>query len=326
METKNGFTKLTVNEFEQWIKALRVARNILTIQEHHTYSPSYVHFNGANHFELQQGMRNYHVHQNGWSDIGQHFTTFPDGSILTGRSIEKSPACITGNNAHAICIENLGYFDVGKDVMTNEQRESIIRITAALCSKFSLPVNVQAIVYHHWFNLSTGERNDGNKNNKSCPGTNFFGGNKVADCTTNFLPLVEQYVRKKEAIKNINKYVVVNADFLNVRTAAAATSKKSTDRDPALLGAILRVYKEKDGWFKISSTKQHWVKGKFTTEVKKVEVIADVLNVRSGPGKQFPKIGALKKGQELFIIDVENGWAKLSMDNRWVSSDYLKKI
>jgi predicted component of type VI protein secretion system len=76
--------------------------------------------------------------------------------------------------------------------MLAKQRETIIQMTAILCRRFNIPVNTQSIVYHHWFNLSTGQRNDGSSNNKSCPGTNFFGGNKVIDCSTYFLPLILQ--------------------------------------------------------------------------------------------------------------------------------------
>lgn len=190
MIKRSGFTKLKIQQFEDWIASITVARTVLIIQQHHTQSPNYALFDGNNHFELQQRMKNFHVHRNGWRDIGQHFTTFPDGSILTGGSLERSPACIGRQNANSICIEHLGNFDVGRDEMSDEHRETIIRITALLCSRFSLPVNTQSIVYHHWFDPATGLRNDGAKNHKSCPGTNFFGGNKVQDCLENFLPLV----------------------------------------------------------------------------------------------------------------------------------------
>jgi len=65
-------------------------------------------------------MKNYHLSKS-FSDIAQHFTTFPDGTILTGRSLEKTPAGISGFNSNAICIENLGNFDSGADVITNLQ-------------------------------------------------------------------------------------------------------------------------------------------------------------------------------------------------------------
>lgn len=158
---------MSIQEFEAWIDARQLARTVLTVQEHHTYSPAYAQFNGSNHFALQQGMKSYHINQNGWHDIAQHFTTFPDGMVMTGRSLEESPACILGQNANAICIENLGNFDLGKDTMTPVHHDTIIRITAKLCKRFRLPVNINSIVYHHWFHLSTGERNNGIKNNSS---------------------------------------------------------------------------------------------------------------------------------------------------------------
>ncbi len=123
IETKFGFIKMTSQEFESYIEKLKIARTILFIQQHHTYIPSYIHFKGNNHFELQKGMKNTHMNVNGWADIGQHFTVFPDGSILTGRNIEKTPACITGRNSNAICIENLGNFDKGGDEMTDVQKK-----------------------------------------------------------------------------------------------------------------------------------------------------------------------------------------------------------
>ena len=167
MQTKYGFTQLTISEFETWLFSLKLARTILKVQEHHTFSPSYAQFKGNNHFEIQKGMKNYHVNHNGWEDMGQHFSIFPDGTILTGRSLEKSPACITGQNANSICIENVGNFDIGGDSMTQLQKEAIVSVTALLCKRFNLSVNSNSIVYHHWFNLSSGERNNGTKNNKS---------------------------------------------------------------------------------------------------------------------------------------------------------------
>jgi SH3-like domain-containing protein len=326
MTTKFGFTKLSVDEFETWISNLRVARTILTVQQHHTFSPGYALFNGNNHFDLQKGIKNHHVNHNGWSDIGQHFTTFPDGSIVTGRPMENSPACIYGQNANAICIENLGDFDKGKDMMADVHQQTIIRLTASLCNKYNLLINTNSIVYHHWFDLASGQRNDGTKNNKSCPGTNFFGGNKVADCIAHFLPLVKEQLGGTVTTANtgsILKYVCVTTAILNIRSKPDGTSAKASDRHAAVNGAVLRVYKEKDGWYKISGSKQHWVNGKFTVNVTRVKVTADTLNVRSGPGTSFARIGAYTKGQELFIVQEKNDWCRVSMDEKWVNKDFL---
>ena len=323
MTTKLGFTKMTIQEFSAWIKSTHVARTITTIQQHHTYIPSYVNFTGANHFEMQQGMKNHHINSNGWSDIGQQFTTFPDGSIMTGRSLEKSPACIYGQNANAICIEHIGNFDLSGDIMTPEHRDSIIQMTAILCTRFNLAVNTNKIVYHHWFNLETGARNNGTGKNKSCPGTNFFGGNKVSSCEANFLPLVSQEINGQPTTPVAPiKYACVNTSSLNVRIAASSSALKA-DRAPVTLGAILRVFAEKNGWYKISSSKEYWVSASYTYEVKRAVVDANSLNIRTGPGTAFSKDGSYTKGQELFIEKEQNNWCKINMESKWVSKDYL---
>lgn len=326
METKFGFTKMTITEFETWISNLRIGRTILTIQQHHTYIPSYVHFTGNNHFERQLAMKQHHVNQNGWQDIGQHFTIFPDGSILTGRSLEKSPACITNQNANAICIENFGNFDINADTMSAIQKDCIIAITAALCKKFNLPVNSNSIVYHHWFRLDNGVRNNGTGNNKSCPGTNFFGGNKVTHFENNFAPLViaklNGYAIKTEST-SILKYVCVMANVLNVRSEPNANAAKVSQREPLVLGAVLRIYEEKEGWLKISATLSHWISKKYTSEVKRATVKSAVLNVRTGPGTNFPKTTPVKKDDFLFVFEENNGWCKIGLDDKWVSKSFL---
>jgi SH3-like domain-containing protein len=327
MTKKFGFIKWSMGEFEEWINSFQLARTVIYIQQHHTFSPSYVHFKGFNHFELQQGMKNYHVNHNGWSDIGQHFTTFPDGTIMSGRSLEKSPACITGQNSNSICLEHLGNFDSGKDAINPEQRETIIRMTAILCQRFNLPVNSQSIVYHHWFDLSTGQRNDGARNNKTCPGTDFFGGNKVIDCTTYFLPLISQAIPFSVPNRaDLLKYVSVKASKLNIRSKPEVSAMRVAGLDPVSLGSVLRVYQEENGWYKISNALEHWVYGKYTMDVSRALVKADKLHVRNGPGISFEKVGSLAKGQEIFIVHEDNNWCRIHMDEKWVSKGHLEFI
>mgnify|MGYP001022562794 CR=1 FL=1 len=325
METKYGFKKLSLPEFGQWLKGLRVSRTVLTIQQHHTYIPSYILFTGNNHFERQKAMRDHHIHANGWADIGQHFTIFPDGYILTGRSIEKSPACIYGQNSNAVCIENFGNFDLGGDAMTEAQAKSIVAVTASLCVKFNIPVSTDYIVYHHWFDLSTGARNNGTKNNKSCPGTNFFGGNKVADCRRNFLPLVDNELPGtiKTGIPKEMRYVCVNASTLNVRVLPDSSSSKAPERPSVQLGAILRVYDEKEGWLKISNSDSRWVSARYTTEVQRAVVNTTALNVRTGPDTSYPKTSSLFEGDVVFISETRGNWCKIALEDKWVSGVYL---
>ena len=63
-------------------------------------------------------------------------------------------------------------------------------MNALLCEKFDLPINTDSIVYHHWW-TAAGKRTNGFGAAKSCPGTNFFGGNSVEACETNFIPLIK---------------------------------------------------------------------------------------------------------------------------------------
>ena len=60
-----------------------ISRSVDKIQQHHTWLPNYANFNGSNHFTMQRNMQHHHVANNGWSDIGQHFSIFPDGVVLT---------------------------------------------------------------------------------------------------------------------------------------------------------------------------------------------------------------------------------------------------
>ena len=325
METKNGFIKLSPKEFELWLSTIRVGRTILKIQQHHTYIPSYIHFNGFNHFERQLAMKQYHTVHNGWQDIGQHFTIFPDGSIVTGRSLEKSPACITNQNANSICIENFGNFDINGDQMRVEQRESILTVTAALCKRFNLQVDSNSIVYHHWFRLDNGFRTNGGVNTKSCPGTAFFGGNKVIDFDKNFKPLVIERLNNnvKTDLNAVLYFVCVKLSTLNIRSLPNANSQKVTGRPSLVMGAILRVYEEKDGWYRISSSQSHWISSKHTKQVKRAEVNADTLNVRTGPDVKFSKSYSIQKGEIIFVFEEKNDWCKIGMDEKWVSTKFL---
>lgn len=191
MKTQNGFTKLeTPEEFENWLKTQKTTRKIQLIQIHHTATRLST-FKNNNHFSLQQSMKSFHIGR-GFSNIAQQFTIFPDGSIVTGRSLNTNPAGITGANTGAICIENYGWFDKNYDTMPQIQKDAIIKYVAILCKHFKLTPSANTIVYHCWYNSKGKKLNDyvAGKSCKTCPGTNFFGGNTFNAYITNFLPLV----------------------------------------------------------------------------------------------------------------------------------------
>lgn len=209
MEEKYGFKKMSREEFKDYIFNLNVKRKMTSVQQHNTALPSYQNFTGKNHFEAQLSMKNYHTKR--WNppavDIAQHFTSFPDGTIVTGRSLELSGAGIYGQNTNSIVIEHYGFFDKNRDVMTEEQKKTVIFMNAVLMIKYNLtPILHQTIKYHTWYNLSTGAYDNPNgvmnSKHKSCPGTNFFGGNSIQACEKYFIPLVKEQM---DIIRGIKK-------------------------------------------------------------------------------------------------------------------------
>lgn len=192
MKAIGKFILLEAAEFEQWLTDQKITRKIKWVQQHHTYIPGYKHFKGDNHFALCQSMEAAHK-ERGFDEIAQNLTIFPDGKIMVCRNLDKVPAGIKGANTYGICIENIGNFDKGKDVMIMQQRDSIVLVTKALLKKFALAPSDQTVLYHHWFDLNTGKRTlkEGAGATKTCPGTAFFGGNTVEAFKAGMLPLLK---------------------------------------------------------------------------------------------------------------------------------------
>jgi len=199
MIANNGFLMLRPDEIQTYLDANQPGREIKLVQLHHTWSPEYRHFDGKNHFTRQVSMRESHLAR-GFSYIAQHFTVFPDGLIVTGRSLAQNPAGIKGANSGAVCIENFGNFDAGYDKMTAEQADAMITLTAVLCKVFGLNPET-AITYHAWWTAKGQALGDYHpaKSAKTCPGTAFFGGNTRDAFLKNLLP------RIKDAMQALNK-------------------------------------------------------------------------------------------------------------------------
>ena len=203
--SKYGFTKMTPAEFKTWIHN-QGNYNYTGLQVHHTWMPDYSCFykaNGKHEDELtrQYNTQQYHKNTNGWGDIAQHFTIFPNGAIVTGRKLSNTTAIgIKGWNSNKICIEIYGNFDKGKDVMTKEQKEAVITVYGELCKKFKITPSISTIRCHAWFTSGGTYLGDYNKSKsaKTCPGTNFMGfGNSKAAIRDNFIPLIQNYISGK---------------------------------------------------------------------------------------------------------------------------------
>ncbi len=335
MKTYLGFTLMNRNEFKNWLMAQTVSRKITMLQNHHTWLPAYPNFNGTNHFSKVIGMRNSHMFERGWSDIGQHITTFSDGMIIVGsRPLERIPAGIKGNNNEAICIEHLGNFDKGNDEMTREHQKTAIFVNAALNLKFGLLPGVEHNVYHHWFDMTTTLRTDGKGNTKSCPGTAFFKGNKVADAKKHFIPKIRKQVKQFPEYRSvfdtaletpIAHGIVVRANTLNVRIGPGVRRKWIGTLNR---GSIVDIYEYKNNWARIGKT-QKWVSNYYLKSIEYGTVIDDDpkgLSIRTGPHRRFRKLGALMKGTRVTIHETsDNNWHRIDFLDKWVSGKYVEK-
>lgn len=189
MKIEDKFILMTPKEFRKWMGEQEINRSVNMIQNHHTWKPNYNDFQLDNHFKLLRGMRRSHL-ERGFDDIAQNITTFPDGMIAVCRPLTKIPAGIKGANTGGICIEHIGNFDLQGDTISAKHKNCIVRLNAILCDKFGLKPDENSIVYHHWWDLNSGKRRNGDGVTKSCPGTNFFGGNQLENAKKNFIPLV----------------------------------------------------------------------------------------------------------------------------------------
>ena len=237
--SKYGFTKMTAKEFKTWIKK-QGNYKYTGLQVHHTWMPDYSCFykaDGGHEDELtrQYNTQQYHKKTNGWGDIAQHFTIFPNGAIVTGRKLSNTTAIgIKGWNSNKICIEIYGNFDKGKDIMTKEQKEAVITVYGELCKKFKITPSISTIRCHAWFTAGGTYLGDYNKSKsaKTCPGTNFMGfGNSKAAIRDNFIPLIQNYISGKTTkIKDpvaCGVYRVKSPDgVLNIRKGPGASYDK----------------------------------------------------------------------------------------------------
>lgn len=275
---RSDFRIFGFEAFHNYLRQTTFQRKITFVQNHHTFKPGYQEFNGNNHMALLEGMRRFHIDKNGWSDIGQNITIFPDGQIGLCRAIDITPAGIFGANTGAICIENLGDFDEQKDVMTAEQKEAIVKTNAALCLKFGLQPQPQQVVYHHWYDrkgkrFSTADIDSGkvlrNDLQKTCPGTNFFRGqgsfkgNTVASAIANFYPPIQDAMNALHQAPTASIQTTlkrVTASVLNVRTGRGIdfpiVRKLSS-------GVQVAVVETQGDWCRISATGEEWVNAKF---------------------------------------------------------------
>lgn len=59
---------------------------------------------------------------------------------------------------------------------------------------------------------------------------------------------------------------------------------------------------------------------------KNVQVTANVLNVRQGPGTNYAVMGGLIKGTQRELTAIQDNWGKINSPDGWISLEYVKEI
>lgn len=120
-------------------------------------------------------------------------------------------------------------------------------------------------------------------------------------------------------------YVKVTADALNVRTGP------STDHDVVdelAAGKVVEVIADLDGWYQITGG---FIDAAYTeaataadaAEALYIRVVQGPLNIRSGPGTGYSKVGSLGKGRCVKVLSVQNGWYQIN--GGYVSAAYVEE-
>lgn len=263
MKTSYGFTEFeNLDEFKSWLNKQKVTRKVTRLQVHHMWMPDYSCWGKDNALRRQKNTKDYHINTNHWDDIAQHFSIFPNGHIVTGRSLNKTPIGIRGWNTNAICVEIYGNFDKGHDKMTAKQKEAVIGLYGELCKKFDIEVDSAYIRPHCWFTAGGTFLGDYNasRSAKTCPGTNFMGiGNTKKAFVNKFYPMIKEYINGKEEEPKVEKFKQYIAkptvDGLVCRKGPGAEYDKLTMIDTDIAITIVGEEKAKDGgtWLKCKS-------------------------------------------------------------------------
>jgi cell wall-associated NlpC family hydrolase len=135
------------------------------------------------------------------------------------------------------------------------------------------------------------------------------------------------------------KQLAVDAEFLRLRSEPSLDAEVI---DQAPYGTILSVLEEREDWCKVLYHDQvGWMKSEFLVDPGRIDssllsveetpptaikvVTVDSLNVRTGPGTDFEKIGTLSGGTLVTVLKEDGQWSMIEFEGgkAWVFNEYL---
>ncbi|MFK7786008.1 MAG: SH3 domain-containing protein [Crocinitomicaceae bacterium] len=86
---------------------------------------------------------------------------------------------------------------------------------------------------------------------------------------------------------------------------------------------LVSIFEERNGWLKIGDDK--WVSGAYISEKinRTGKVTVTSLNVRSGPGTSFSKVGSLGLNDTIEVLAEEGSWFQIKA-NEWVHRNFVR--
>ena len=117
---------------------------------------------------------------------------------------------------------------------------------------------------------------------------------------------------------------VVKAEKLNVRKGPSIEEQRVASLER---GMVVEILETNNGWnkIKLNDGNEGWISGDYT-EKENGTVTASKLNVRKGPSIENEKIDTLDKNTEVMLLEEENNWYRIKLDNEkegWICGDYV---
>lgn len=158
------FLQLSTDAFAERLAQFEFRRPITEVHMHHTFIPDRrawrEHHAAGSDVAVIEGMARFHMEQRGFSDIAQHVSIAPDGTVWTGRDWSQAPASATGFNGSRdgipFMFETIGNFDDGREPLDGVQRAAVVDVIARVQLAFGLPED--ALRFHN------------EMSGKTCPG------------------------------------------------------------------------------------------------------------------------------------------------------------
>ena len=148
MKSFYKFNVMTIDEFKAWLYTKEITRPVRSIHNYHTIMPHYARFSGNNHLQILREVEENQTFENGYDEIAQHITVFPDSKIAICRDINKIPGGFNGSMQFSIRVEYIMNPVNGDCPITDNLVDYNIWLNALLCMKLNINPSAFIITNH----------------------------------------------------------------------------------------------------------------------------------------------------------------------------------